>query len=87
MLHNENMVLLCRVKQWIALNARSDWVLKLRISFDIHFQATRAGFALENILIVAGINEFKLSLCALLSQYFNIHLAPLFSLGIKETFP
>ena len=42
--------------QWTALKARSDWLLKLRISFDIHLQATRAGFAPENIVIVAGIN-------------------------------
>ena len=42
--------------QWTALKARSDWLIKLRISFDIHLQATRAGFAPENIVIVAGIN-------------------------------
>ena len=28
-------------KQWIALKARSDWLLKLRISFAIYLRATR----------------------------------------------
>ena len=29
----------------------------------IHLRATRAGFALENIVIVAGISELKSSYC------------------------
>ena len=33
---------------------RSDWLLKLQISFVIHLRATRAGFASENIVSVAG---------------------------------
>ena len=40
------------LKQWIALKARSDWLLNLRISFAIHLRATRVGFALENIASV-----------------------------------
>ena len=43
------------------LKARCDWLLKLRISFAIHLRENRAGFASENIVIVAGINE----LCAM----------------------
>ena len=41
----------------MALKARSDWPLKLRISFAILLHAMRAGFALANIVIVAGINS------------------------------
>ena len=66
-LHNENMVLLYRVKQWIALNARSDWVLKLRISFAIYIQTMCAELT---PVIFAGINELKLSfLCCIISLF------------------
>lgn len=41
----------------MVLKARSDWLLKLRISFAIYLRATSAEFALESIFIVAGINE------------------------------
>ena len=44
-----------------ALKARCDWLLKPRISFAIHLREKRAGFASENIRIVAEINE----LCAM----------------------
>ena len=47
--------------------ARSDWQIKLRISFSIQLQATRVCFAPENIVIVAGIKE-------LTSYFFLYHL-------------
>lgn len=37
------------LKQLIALKARSNWLLKLQISFALHFRATRVGFAPENL--------------------------------------
>ena len=43
----------------IALKVRSDLQLRLRTFFGIHLRATRAEFAPENIVIVAGINELK----------------------------
>ena len=46
-------------KQWIALKACSDWLLKLPISFSIHLRETYAGFAPGNTVIVAGIIELK----------------------------
>ena len=81
-LHNENMVLLYRVKQWIALNARSDWVLKLRISFAIYLRTMCAGFA---PVIFARINELKLSFCAVLSHCFSV-LKQLFKFVLLENF-
>ena len=33
------------LKQWIALKARSDWLVKLRISFAIYLRATREKMA------------------------------------------
>ena len=41
----------------------------------IRLQATRGGFASENIVIVPGINELKSSFCAtgILSQCFSIY--------------
>ena len=41
------------------MKARSDWQIKLRISFSIHLRATRVSFAPENIVIVAGIKDLK----------------------------
>ena len=35
----------------------------------IHVRATRAGFAPENFVIVAGINEVKSSFCAIISLF------------------
>ena len=61
------------LKQWMALEARSDWLLNLRLSFAIHLRSTCAGFAPENIMIVAGINELKSSFCATSSRYFRIY--------------
>ena len=55
------------LKQWIALKVYSDWLLKLRIFFAIYLRATRAEFAAENIVIVAGINELISSFGATLS--------------------
>ena len=44
------------VKQWIALNVCSDWLLRLQIFFAIHLRATHTRLVHENIIIVAGIN-------------------------------
>ena len=38
--------------------AHSDWLLRLRLFFAFHLRATRAEFAPENIVIIAGINEW-----------------------------
>lgn len=46
------------LKQWKALKACPDWLLRTRISFAIYLRATCAGFVPKNI-IVAGINELK----------------------------
>ena len=62
------------VKQWLALKACSDWLLKVQISFVIHLQASQAGFAPENILNLTGTNELKSSFCAILTHCFNITL-------------
>ena len=35
------------LKQWIVMKVHSDWLLKLGISFAIHFGATHVGFAPE----------------------------------------
>lgn len=56
------------LKRQIAFKARSDWLL--RISFDIRLQATLTEFAPENF---AGIDELKLSFCAILSHFFSIY--------------
>ena len=62
--HKNNIKsLLVYTKTVMALKAPSDWLLKLRI-FALHLRATRAGFAPENIVIVAGINELKSSFLA-----------------------
>ena len=76
------MVLLYRVKQCIALNARSDWVLKLRISFAIYLRTMCAGLA---PVIFARINELKLSFCAVLSHCFSV-LKQLFKFFLLENF-
>ena len=59
------------LKHWIALKVRSDLVLQT--SFAIHLRATRVEFALENIVIVAEINDSYF--CATLSYCFSIYLA------------
>ena len=61
------------LKQWIALKAHSDWLLQIGIFFAIHLQATRRGFAPENIVIVAGINELKSPFREKLSHCFSIY--------------
>ena len=50
---------------WMTLNALANWLLKLRLSFDIHLRAIRAEFAPENVVIFAGINDLKSSFCAI----------------------
>ena len=57
----------------MALKARSDWLLKLWISFAIHLHAMRARFVPENIVIVARINELKSHFCGILSHCFSIY--------------
>ena len=44
--------------EWMALK-----VLKLWMSFVIHLQATQVGIVPDNIVIIAGINEWKSSKC------------------------
>ena len=63
-------MLLC-TKQWIASRARPNWLLKLRISLAFHLRATRAGFAPENIVIVAEMNKRVkiLFLCYIISLF------------------
>ena len=51
--------LLFLLKQGIVLKARSDWLLKLRISFAIHLRGTCAEFAPKIVVIVAGTDELK----------------------------
>lgn len=43
----------------MASKACSDGRLKQWISFNIHLWGTRAGFATENIIVVAGMNELN----------------------------
>ena len=47
------------LKQRKALKTHPDWLPKIRISFAILLEATRARFAPENIVTVAGINQLK----------------------------
>ena len=68
-----NNFLYYKLKQWIALKSRCDWLFKLKISYALHLRATCAGFALENIVIVAGINELKSSSCTIFSLCFSIY--------------
>ena len=63
------MRLLYILKARKALKVRSDWLLEPRIFFAIHLQATLAEFAPENIVIIAGINELKSSLCVVFRIY------------------
>ena len=44
---------------------RSAWLLKLRVAFAVHLQAICAGFACENVVLVAGIHKLK--------SYFVLH--------------
>ena len=60
--HNTHKYLL---KQWIALKMRPAWLLKLHVAFAIHLQAICAGFACENVVLVAGIHQLK--------SYFVLH--------------
>ena len=41
------------------MKVRSDWLVKLRISFAIHLRATREFRASGNTVIVAEMNELK----------------------------
>ena len=57
------------------MKVRSDWLVKLRISFAIHLRATAREFrAPENTVIVAEMNELKSFIfCGLLSHCFSIY--------------
>ena len=63
----------CMLKQSTASKSCSDWLLNLRISFIIYLPATRAKFASEKIVIVAGINELKSYVYVLLSHCFSLY--------------
>ena len=56
----------------MALKMHSDWLLKHWISFAVHLRATCSGFAPENIVIVARINELKTIFlsCIILTVYY-----------------
>lgn len=41
------------LKQWIVLNTRADWLLKLPVPFAIHLQAIHVEFAPETVVIFA----------------------------------
>ena len=59
------VVLVYILIQWIALKVHSDWLMKLRISFAITTLAV-----LKNIVIIAGMNEFKsFFLCYIISLF------------------
>ena len=45
------------LNQWIALKAHCDWLHERWISFGIQRRATCTGFAPENVVIIARINE------------------------------
>ena len=47
------------------MKARSDRLLKFRMSFTLHFRVTHAEFALEKFVIIAGIQELnhRFALC------------------------
>lgn len=51
------------------MKACSDWLLKVQISFVINLQASRAGFAPENILILTGLHHKPPSLWCLDVNY------------------
>ena len=44
------------LKQWLALLARSDWLLKLGIACAIHLRA----FCARKLLSLTGINKLKI---------------------------
>ena len=58
-LNFSTVVCLLVLKQGIVLKVRSDWLLKLRISFAIHLRGTRVEFAPKIVVIVAGTDELK----------------------------
>ena len=68
----------CRLTKWIAFQVRSDWLLKIRISFAFRLQAIRTGFVLETIAVVRG-KELNSYFCTLLSHCFNIYFKKIFT--------
>ena len=68
----------CRLTKWIAFQVRSDWLLKIRISFAFRLQAIRTGFILETIAVVRG-KELNSYFCTLLSHCFNIYFKKIFT--------
>ena len=61
----------CRLTKWIAFQVRSDWLLKIQISFAFRLQAIRTGFVPETIAIFGGTRELNSYFGALLSHCFN----------------
>ena len=68
------------LKQQRSLKAHSYWQLKFRLFFAFHLQATRAEFAPENIVIIAGINDHPFVLYYLTVFFFT--LKQLFTLAL-----
>ena len=68
------------LKQYRSLKAHSYWQLKFRLFFAFHLQATRAEFAPENIVIIAGINDHPFVLYYLTVFFFT--LKQLFTLAL-----
>ena len=61
----------CRLTKWIVFKVRSDWLLKIRISFAFRHQAICTGFVPETIAIFGGTRELNSYFCDLLSHCFN----------------
>ena len=73
------------------MKACSDWLLKVQISFVINLQASPAGFAPENILILTGLYHKPPSLWCLDVNYnkvkqlsFGAFLSGVFSAELPE---
>ena len=70
MTNNNNYYIL---KQWIALNAGADWLVKLRISCAIYLRATRAKMASRFASVTSEENIQINFFCCILSHCFSIY--------------
>ena len=61
------------LKQWIALNSRADWLVKLRISCAIYLWATREKRASRFASVTSEENIQINFLCCILSHCFSIY--------------
>ena len=61
------------LKQWIALNAGADWLVKLRISCAIYLRATREEMASRFASVTSEENIQINFLCCILSHCFGIY--------------